>query len=297
MERQDSGDKAKYKVIGTRPIRHDGEDKVTGRAQYGADVMFHDQLYGHVLRSPHAHARILKVDTSKALAMPGVLAAVTCADLPQGEISPGKKLARDRVLASDKALFRGHPIAAVAAVDRWTAEEAAKAIEVKYELLPAVMDVMEAMKEDAPLVQEGNTTATLGEQEAKPSNVVNHTQHKRGDVDEGFAKAELVIHIGTARNAWSDVADLVLPGYTYAEKRGSFTNKAKRVQRIHAGIRPPRMAREQIAILQELLAALGKAQHFGSAPAVFDALANEQGAFKGLSWDALGAHGAVLPGA
>ncbi|MCZ6729773.1 MAG: xanthine dehydrogenase family protein molybdopterin-binding subunit [SAR324 cluster bacterium] len=193
MEQQGSSGKGKYKVIGTRPIRHDGEDKVTGRAQYGADIMFQDQLYGHVLRSPHAHAKILKIDTSKAETMPGVRAVVTSQDFPQGEISAGKKYARDRILASDKALFKGHPIAAVAAEDRWTAEEAAKAIEVSYEVLPAVMDVMEAIKEDAPLVQEGNTTSTLGGQDAKPSNIVNHTQHKRGDVDDGFAKAELVI--------------------------------------------------------------------------------------------------------
>ena len=187
-----SSAKGKYNVIGTRPIRHDGEDKVTGRAQYGADVTFRDQLHGHVLRSPHAHARILKIDTSKALAMPGVQAVVTAQDFPQGKVSPGKKLARDRILASDKALFVGHPVAAVAATDRWTAEEAAQAIEVKYEPLPAVLDVMEAMKDDAPQVQEGNTTESLEEGVAKPSNVANHTQHKRGDVEEGFAKADFV---------------------------------------------------------------------------------------------------------
>lgn len=193
MADQTNGGKSGYKVIGTRPIRHDGEDKVTGRAQYGADMNFRDQLFGHVLRSPHAHARIVKIDTSKAEAMAGVKALVTSQNFPQGKISAGKKFARDRILASDKALFKGHPIAAVAATDRWIAEEACAAIEVTYEVLPHVTDVMDAMKDDAPLVQENNTTDSLEGGEQKPSNIVNHTQHQRGDVEAGFSQADLVI--------------------------------------------------------------------------------------------------------
>ena len=122
MASKSNGGKSKYKVIGTRPIRHDGEDKVTGRAQYGADVNFRDQIFGHMLRSPHAHARIVKIDTSKAQAIAGVKAVVSAADFPPGEISRGKKHGRDRILASEKALFKGHPNAAVDATDRWTAE-------------------------------------------------------------------------------------------------------------------------------------------------------------------------------
>ncbi len=116
-------------------------------------------------------------------------------------------------------------------------------------------------------------------------------------VRKELAKAELIIHIGAFHGPWTDAADVVLPGTTYAEKEGSFTNKANRVQRIHAGLRPPEMARDQVTIMQELLAALGKPKNLASAPAVFDALGKEPGAFKGLSWEALGSQGKVLPGA
>src|SRR5262245_6265952 len=131
----------KYRVIGSRPVRHDGEDKVTGRALYGGDMMFQDQLYGKMLRSPHAHAKILSIDTSKAEELPGVKAIATSVDLPKmedrvidtGEGIENMKHMTDRILASSKALFQGHPIAAVAATDPWIAEEACKLIEVKYE--------------------------------------------------------------------------------------------------------------------------------------------------------------------
>ncbi len=201
MEKQTPGGRP-YKVIGTRPIRHDGEDKVTGRAQYGADISFRDQLYGKVLRSPHPHAKIVSIDASKALAMPGVEAVITGAELPQphdrmflsGEGGVENfRYVNDRVLASGKALFEGHPIAAVAAKDIWTAEEAVKAIEVKYEVLPAVTDVLKAMQPDAPLLHEEITTETLGEKKKESTNVCRHTQHKRGDVDQGFSAADVVI--------------------------------------------------------------------------------------------------------
>jgi len=190
-----------YKVIGTRPIRHDGEDKVTGRAQYGADISFRDQLHGKVLRSPHAHAKILSVNTAKAEALPGVRAIVTAAQLPQledrvvdlGEGSEDLKYMSDRILASDKVLFKGHPIVAVAADDPWTAEEACKLIEVKYEVLRPLTDVLEAMAPDAPLLHENMTTDTLGTKEKKRSNICKHTQHKRGDIEAGFREADLVI--------------------------------------------------------------------------------------------------------
>src|SRR3990170_909619 len=127
-----------FKVIGTRPIRPDGEDKVTGRAQFGADISFRDQLYGKVLRSPHAHAKIVSLDVSKALKLPGVKAVTTSEDLPRleervietGEGTENQRYMTDRILARDKVLFKGHPIAAVAATDPWTAEEATKLIEV-----------------------------------------------------------------------------------------------------------------------------------------------------------------------
>ena len=198
---QHEAQKSQYNIIGTRPIRHDGEDKVTGRAQYGADISFPDQLYGKVLRSPHAHARILSIDTSKALAMPGVRAVTTAEDLPRlkdrmvaGEAGAENiRYVTERVLASDKALFEGHPIAAVAATDPWIAEEAVKAIEVKYEVLTAVTEVRDAMKDDTPPLHGELTTETLGEKSKKATNIVRHTRHKRGDPDKGFAEADLVI--------------------------------------------------------------------------------------------------------
>ena len=191
----------RYKVIGTRPIRHDGEDKVTGRAQYGGDVFFKDMLWCKVLRSPHAHAKLLSVDTSKALKMPGVKAIVTSADMPKledrmvesGEGVENLKFMTDRILARDKVLFKGHAIAAVAAVDQWTAEEACKAIEVKYEVLKPVIDPVEAMAEGAPLLHGTLTTMTLGKKVQKATNVCTHTQFKRGDVEAAFKNSDIVI--------------------------------------------------------------------------------------------------------
>src|SRR5437588_3401500 len=114
---------SEYKVIGTRPIRHDGVDKVTGRALYGADIQMAGLLHGRILRSPYAHARIRRIDTSKAAALPGVEAVATAADFPD----PGDKIAElgegainlkhlsSNCLARGKVLYQGHAVAAVAA--------------------------------------------------------------------------------------------------------------------------------------------------------------------------------------
>ena len=137
-----SNDK-EYKVIGTRPIRHDGVDKVTGRALYGADFTMVGLLHGKVLRSPHAHARIKSIDTSKAEAHAGVKAVVTADDMPEtdgGSIVLGEggatdiKFLQDNILASDKALYKGHAVAAVAATSPHIAEEATGLIEIDYEI-------------------------------------------------------------------------------------------------------------------------------------------------------------------
>jgi xanthine dehydrogenase molybdenum-binding subunit len=190
-----------YNVVGTRPIRHDGVDKVTGRAVYGADVKLPGLLHGRVLRSIHAHARIKRIDTSRAEAFPGVRAVVTAKDLPAaedkvedlGEGSVNLKYLSDNVLVGDKALYRGHAIAAVAAIDQHVAEEAVRLIEVEYELLPPVIDVLEAMKDTSPLVHENQTTESLGQQTDKKSNVAKHIQHLKGDPDAGFAEADVVV--------------------------------------------------------------------------------------------------------
>ena len=151
----------KFSVIGTRPIRHDGADKVTGRALYGADFQMAGLLRGFILRSPHSHARIKRIDTSKAEAFPGVHAVITTKDFPQvdgkkmvdlGEGATPLAYARGNVLASDKVLYRGHAVAAVAAVNAHIAEEAASLIVVEYEVLPCVLTAPEAMQPSAPII-------------------------------------------------------------------------------------------------------------------------------------------------
>ena len=189
-----------YKVVGTRPVRPDGVDKVTGRAEYGADVKLTGVLHGAVVRSPHAHARIKSVDASAAETHPGVKAVVTSKDLP-GEGAPdvfvvGWRYVRyqsDNILASDKALYEGHAIAAVAAIDQNTAEEAARLIKVEYEELPPVMTVREAMQPDAPLLHDDQFTDEMGEKADKPSNVASHFRFEMGDVKKGMAEADVVV--------------------------------------------------------------------------------------------------------
>ncbi|MBI2195319.1 MAG: xanthine dehydrogenase family protein molybdopterin-binding subunit [Planctomycetes bacterium] len=190
-----------YQVVGTRPIRHDALDKVTGRALYGADVHLPGTVYGKVARSPHAHAIIRSIDTREAEAMPGVLAVITAKDLPSltdklaqlGESVVNLRDLSANVLAPKKVLYHGHPVAAVCAVSTHVAEEAVKRIQVDYEVLPAVLDVLEAMKEGSPLLHQDLKTHSMGKTAEKPSNVASHFQWKLGDVEKGFAKAEVVV--------------------------------------------------------------------------------------------------------
>ena len=183
----------RYNVVGTRPIRHDGADKVTGRAKYGADYTAPDLLHGKTLRSPHAHAVIKSIDTSKAEALPGVRALVTAKDLPPSHGERGLKYRRDNILASDKALYQGHAIAAVAATSPHIAEEAVELIEVEYEVMPAVLTAPEGMKKDAPLLHNDLKTVDMDEETDRVSNVAERTYYKLGDVDKGFAEADVVV--------------------------------------------------------------------------------------------------------
>ncbi len=192
-----------YKVIGTRPIRHDGVDKVTGRALYGADVQLAGLLYGKLLRSPHAHARIRRIDTSRAEKLPGVKAVITSADMPDvedkiqtlGEGAIGLRYLSANILARDKVLYHGHPIAAVAATDIHVAEEALALIEVDYEVLPAVLDVREAMKEDAvTILLDDLRTSEIGDRKGTtPTNIAWHGRNQRGDLAQGFAAADAIV--------------------------------------------------------------------------------------------------------
>ncbi len=191
----------KYKVIGTRPIRHDGVDKVTGRAQYGADITLPGTLFARVLRSPYAHARIVSIDTSRAAALPGVKAVITAKDLPAaadkiqdlGESAANLRELSDNVLASRKVLYRGHAVAAVAATNAHIAEEAITLIEVEYEVLPPVINVRDAMRDDAPLLHETLRTKSLAGMAEKPSNVAQHLQFSKGDIEQGFKDADIIV--------------------------------------------------------------------------------------------------------
>ena len=190
-----------YKVVGTRPVRHDGADKVTGRAIYGADFDAAGMLHGKILRSPHAHAKIVSIDTSKAESLAGVKAVVTCKDFPQasnskvdlGEAVTELKWLRDNILASDKALYAGHAIAAVAASNPHVAEEAIKLINVKYEILDPVMTTQEAMSENASILHESLQTEELGENTGVVSNIAKHFQHSKGDIEKGFKEADIIL--------------------------------------------------------------------------------------------------------
>jgi xanthine dehydrogenase molybdenum-binding subunit len=189
-----------FKVVGTRPIRHDGIDKVLGRAVYGADVRLAGMIYGAVLRSPHAHAKITKIDTSKAEAMPGVFAVMSGKDMPLvasgaldlGETVDDTAFTSDRVMAHDKVVYKGHPVAAVAAVDVNTGLEALKLIDIEYEVLKPVISLEDAMAPDAVVIHPALIGDDLGEK-VKNTNVAVHNRSEFGDPEAAFEKSATVI--------------------------------------------------------------------------------------------------------
>jgi len=183
----------KFKSVGTRPLRPDGVDKVTGRARYGADFNMPGQLVGRVLRSPHAHAKIKKIDTSRAEKLKGVKAVITAADLP--DLTGGGDMfdILDNCMARKKAFYDGHAVAAVAAIDAPTAKKALKLIKVDYEVLPHVTDVDEAVKPGAPLLHKHMFTGGVEPKPKKPSNIANRCQYGHGDTEAGFKEADVII--------------------------------------------------------------------------------------------------------
>ncbi|EAP76080.1 xanthine dehydrogenase family protein molybdopterin-binding subunit [Roseovarius nubinhibens] len=183
-------EKGQFKVVGTRVKRPDGIDKVTGRAQYGADLVVPGMLTGAILRSPHAHATINSIDTSEALALPGVKAVVTRADFAALDDDEMIDIA-DNCLARDKVLYHGHAVAGVAAKDAQTARKALKLIKVDYTPLPHVTDVDAAMKPGAPVVQSGRQEENV--QPEHSENVTGYCEFGHGDVEAGFAKADHII--------------------------------------------------------------------------------------------------------
>ena len=147
------------KWIGQNTVRPDGVDKVTGRAGYAADNTMPGMIWGKVLRSPHAHAVIKSIDTSKAEKLPGVKAVVTgkdFVDFPLDKpvalgIQDMRWMSRN-IMAREKALFHGHPVAAVAAINEEVAAAACALIEVDYQVLPHAIDIEDAIKPDAPIL-------------------------------------------------------------------------------------------------------------------------------------------------
>ena len=241
-----------FDTVGTNPIRHDGADKVTGRAKYGADTILPGMLYGKILRSPHAHAVIKSVDISAAAAHPGVHAVVTSADWPEtsmklvdlaeGSIHNLGFLSMN-VLARGKALYKGHAIAAVAAVSVHVAEEATKLIKVEYEVLKPVLTAIEGMKPDAPILHE--RLASVASPALRPggllddnadsmrTNIANEFEFNLGDVEQGFKDADVIIEKTTTTQAvhqgyiepqagvaqWSEDGKLTI----FSSSQGQFT--------------------------------------------------------------------------
>ena len=196
--------KQQYSVLGQRPVRHDGADKVTGKAVYTADLQLPGaaMAHGRIARSPHAHARIKKIDASQALAMPGVLAVVTHDDFPNlaakfavmgeaGAVNLAHLAAN--CLANKRVLYRGHAVAAVAAVNAHLAEEAAAKIKVEYDVLPSVTWVLDAMKPDAPILHDDLRTDEMGKKGDKPTNVSVKLVFEKGNVADGFKQADVVV--------------------------------------------------------------------------------------------------------
>ena len=188
------------KIIGQRLPRVDAAAQVTGAARFGADIRLPGTLYARVLRSPHPHARIKRLDCSRALALEGVMAVITADDLPTtqvfttgGEAPVNVADLRKLLLAGEKVIFHGQGVAAVAAISPHLTEEALDLIDVEYEPLPPVLDPLEAMKPGALLLHRDLFTKTLGEKAKEPSNIAQVLEMGRGDVEAGFAQADIVL--------------------------------------------------------------------------------------------------------
>ncbi len=201
LKRETSAPDDELKIVGTRPRRPDGVDKVTGRAKFGADLMLPGMLVGKTLRSPHAHAVIKSIDISKAEALAGVKAVVTRDDFPEmpveyaaaGELVINFYDVTRNMMAREKVLYDGHPVAAVAATSEAIARKALKLIEVDYEILPHVIDVIEAMAPEAPLLHPEQFTQGVDPKPKKASNIAKRVVFSKGDLEAGFKAADIVV--------------------------------------------------------------------------------------------------------
>jgi CO/xanthine dehydrogenase Mo-binding subunit len=190
-----------FKIVGTRPIRPDGVDKVTGKAIYGTDHKVANMIYGAFVRCPHPHARIKSIDTSKAEAVPGVKALLTGADFPSiedivvrmGESSGSTVDMSQNTMAQGVAYYDGHPVAAVAAMTQEAADEAAALVVVDYEILPHVIDINESFKLDAPVINPKLVASGLAEGEKVSPNVTTKFPFAKGDPDAALASAAATV--------------------------------------------------------------------------------------------------------
>jgi CO/xanthine dehydrogenase Mo-binding subunit len=188
------------KWIGKRTIRPDGADKVTGRATFGADFNLPGLLWGKVLRSPHPHAKIISINLEKAKAAPGVKSVICSDDMVEFPLDTpvmvgpaDMRFVSRNILARDKVLYAGHPVAAVAATSVQKAQDALALIEVEYEVLPHVIDVEDAMKPDAPVLHDFLRTGGVDPKPESASNVASRLEFKLGDLDAGFAAADVIV--------------------------------------------------------------------------------------------------------
>jgi CO/xanthine dehydrogenase Mo-binding subunit len=179
-----------HRIVGQPVGKLEGIGKVSGQARYSGDVTLPGLIWGKALRSPLPHARILRIDTSRARALPGVLAVLTAQDLPN--ILVGRRMFDMPMLARDRVRFVGEKVAVVAAVDQDVAEEALALIDVEYEDLPAVFDPVAAIQVGAPVLH-GNPAAYEGAPPERPHpNVQSVLRFKLGDVDAGFREADRI---------------------------------------------------------------------------------------------------------
>ena len=193
-----------FSTVGKPIIRVEGTDKVTGESIYAADIQLPGMLHCKLLRSTHAHARIKRIDTTKALALEGVERVITAADLPKFEARRMSNRGYN-LLVDEETVFYGEPVVAVLADDLTSAEEALELIEIEYEELPVVLDPIEAMREDSPMARKpvteidrseskGHVSVDVEEKRSdKPSNIASQAKFSRGDIDQGLADADLII--------------------------------------------------------------------------------------------------------
>jgi len=188
---------AKYSVVGKRIPRIDALSKVTGTAVYSGDITLPGMLHGKVHRSPHAHAIIRRLDVTKAQALEGVMAVITASDVPGYKIRSPLLLAEMPHLAQDKVVYAAQPVAVVAATSVEIAEKAVGLIEVEYEELPPVLDVLESMKPETPPIYPNLYTNFIArppsDKDSKPSNIAYHISINRGDLEAGFREADLIL--------------------------------------------------------------------------------------------------------